>query len=118
MGIVLQDLEAAVNRVRRTGVAHTQVAIDPGLGFGKRKEENARLLAKLGAMTQLDLPIITGPSRKSFLGQSAESDLLMATAAAVTASVLAGAHMVRVHDVKEIVPVVQVADAILRAGAE
>jgi dihydropteroate synthase len=118
MGIVLHDLEAAVNRVRRTGVGHAQVVIDPGLGFGKRKDENSRILANLGAMNKLDLPIMTGPSRKSFLGQSTENGLLMATAAAVTASVLGGAHFVRVHDVKEMIPVVQVADAVVRAVGE
>jgi dihydropteroate synthase len=115
MALVMQDLEAAIHRLRRAGVDHSQVVIDPGLGFGKRKEENSRLLAELGTMARLDLPVLVGPSRKSFLAQPAPESLLLATAAAVAAAILSGAHIVRVHDVKEMAVVAQVSDAIARA---
>jgi dihydropteroate synthase len=116
VGLVLQDLEAALHRARRAGLENAQMAVDPGLGFGKRKEENTRLLAGLGALARLDAPVMVGPSRKSFLAQETAEATLMATAAAVTAAVLGGAHLVRVHDVKEMKPVVQVADAVLRGA--
>lgn len=118
VGLVLHDLDTAVHRARRAGIESQQIVLDPGLGFGKRKDENYRLLAGLGALSRLDLPVFVGPSRKSFLAQQSTEAALMATAAAVAASVLGGAHLVRVHDVKEMVPVVQVADAILRAAAD
>ena len=91
--------------------------IDPGLGFGKRKEQNADILAHLKQLAALDFPILVGPSRKSFLAQASETGTLYATAAAVTAAVLNGAHIVRVHDVKEMQTVVQVAEEIARAAA-
>jgi dihydropteroate synthase len=106
------DLEAAVHRSRQAGVQKHQVVIDPGLGFGKRLEQNAEIIAKLDALRVFDLPILIGPSRKSFLKKSESTDLGLATAAAVTACVLNGAHIVRVHDVKTMKTVCEVADAI------
>ena len=85
----------------------------PGLGFGKRKEQNAEVLARLPQMAKLDLPILVGPSRKSFLSQNLEMDAEFATAAAVTAAIFGGAHIVRVHNVKDLRITVQVADQIL-----
>jgi dihydropteroate synthase len=118
MAVVMHDLEASIHRLRQSGVESGQVVVDPGLGFGKRKEENSRLLAELAVMARLDLPVMVGPSRKSFLMQEAPEGLLMGTAAAVTAAILNGAHIVRVHDVKEMAVVAQVADAIARAHPE
>lgn len=118
MGTIFHDLDAAVNRARRAGLDRSRIVVDPGLGFGKRKEQNAEILARLPLLARLELPILTGPSRKSFLPRGDEEALRYGTAAAVTASVLGGAHIVRVHDVKEMVPVVQLADAVLRASAD
>ncbi|MBM3795509.1 MAG: dihydropteroate synthase [Acidobacteria bacterium] len=115
VGMVATELEAAVHRARRSGVEAGRLVIDPGFGFGKRKEENARLIAGLGALQRLDVPILAGPSRKSFLNQSTPEGLLMATAAAVALSISHGAHLVRVHDVRAMVPVVQTADMVDRA---
>lgn len=112
---VLTDLRAAVHRAVRAGLDQSRIVVDPGLGFGKRKEENTRLIAEFHKLAELEVPILAGPSRKSFLGQTDPEALLMATAAAVTACVLNGAHIVRVHDVKLMVPVLQVADAVLRS---
>ena len=99
--------------------------LDPGIGFGKKHEQNFEILARLSEFARLGCPIVIGTSRKAFLGKAmarpGEPDLppgerLLGTAATVTASILGGAHIVRVHDVAEIVRVVRVADAILDAG--
>jgi dihydropteroate synthase len=112
---VRQELAACVRRASLAGLEKTRIVIDPGLGFGKRGEQNFELLARLGELASLDLPVLVGPSRKSFLPGPEDVGKLFGTAAAVTAAVLAGAHIVRVHDVKEMIPVVRVADAILQA---
>jgi dihydropteroate synthase len=117
VGTIARELEATVSRARHAGVERSRIVIDPGLGFGKRKEQNAEILAHLQQLAGLDFPILVGPSRKSFLAQPSETGTLFATAAAVTAAVLNGAHMVRVHDVKEMLAVVQVAEEIARAAA-
>jgi dihydropteroate synthase len=114
MGAVVRDLEAAVNRARRSGIDRARLAVDPGMGFGKRKEQNSQLLARLREMHILDLPVMVGPSRKSFLAHATETETRSATAAAVSAAVLAGAHIVRVHDVAEMRAAADVADEILR----
>lgn len=117
MGTVVRDLGATVHRARLGGIDAARLVVDPGIGFGKRKEQNSEMLARLGQLAALDLPIMTGPSRKSFLTQADERATLFATAAAVTASILGGAHIVRVHDVAEMRAVIQVADEIVKARA-
>ncbi len=113
---VRQELAACVRRASLAGLEKTRIVIDPGLGFGKRGDQNFELLARLGELASLDLPVLVGPSRKSFLPGPEDVGKLFGTAAAVTAAILAGAHIVRVHDVREMIPVVRVADAILEAG--
>lgn len=115
MGTIIRELDAAVSRARHVGIDRSRIVLDPGLGFGKRKEQNAFVMAWLGQMNSLDLPILVGPSRKHFLSQDSSEETKFATAAAVTAAVLGGAHMVRVHDVREMRAAVEVADEILRA---
>jgi dihydropteroate synthase len=115
-GTVAADLGACVHRATQCGVTRARIMIDPGLGFGKRREQNTEILAQLSRLAALDLPILVGPSRKSFLAQPSEQQTEMATAAAVTAAILGGAHMVRVHDIEAIKPVVQVADAVVSAS--
>jgi len=90
--------------------------IDPGMGFGKRKEQNAEIIAFLEALMRLELPIMVGASRKHFLAKESTDQTEFATAAAVTASILHGAHLVRVHDVAAMKVVAEVADDILRAA--
>ena len=118
LGTIFRDLDATVNRARRTGIDKSRMVIDPGLGFGKRKEQNAAILAKLGTLAAMDLPIMVGPSRKSFLAHPDPDETKFATAAAVVVAVLAGAHIVRVHDVREMRAATEIADEILRAGTE
>lgn len=117
VGTISHELEAMVNRARHSGVERTRIVVDPGLGFGKRKEQNAEILAHLELLAALDYPILVGPSRKSFLAQTTAGETVFATAAAVAACVLKGAHIVRVHDVKEMRIVIQVAEEIARAAA-
>jgi dihydropteroate synthase len=95
-----------------------QMIVDPGIGFGKGAPDNFRLLAGLGRFASLGYPVLVGPSRKSFLGMALDlqvGDRLEGTLAAVTASVLNGAQIVRVHDVREVKRAVMVADAVRRA---
>jgi dihydropteroate synthase len=115
MGTIRQDLDASTHRAVRAGVDRARIAIDPGLGFGKRKEQNAEILAQLHAFAALEFPLVVGPSRKSFLPQLENPSagfLQCATAAAVTAAILGGAHIVRVHDVLEMKAAALVADQI------
>ncbi len=114
MGTILRDLDAAVSRARHVGMDKSRMVIDPGLGFGKRKEQNLEIIARLGELAQLDVPLLAGPSRKHFLAHESAEETRFATAAAVTACILAGAHVVRVHDVKEMRAVADVADEIVR----
>ena len=118
---VARELEDAIRRAGDAGVRRESIVIDPGLGFAKRAEHSFDVLAHLDALACLDRPILSGPSRKSFLkravGERPPSEREWATAAAVTASVLGGAHIVRVHGVREMVDVVRVADLILAARA-
>jgi dihydropteroate synthase len=117
-GYVIAELQSAVHRSVRSGVQFERMMIDPGLGFGKRKEQNAELLARLPEFTRLNLPLLIGPSRKSFLARATQQETVWANAAAVTAAVLGGAHMVRVHEVREMRIAAQLADMILGAAPE
>ena len=110
------DLEAAIHRATQGRVQRHQIVIDPGLGFGKRREQNSEIIAQLGLLKRFDVPIAIGPSRKSFLRKEQETDTEFATASAVAACVLNGAHIVRVHDVKAMRTVADVADSIRQAS--
>jgi dihydropteroate synthase len=115
MGTIRQDLDASAHRAVHAGVDRSRIAVDPGLGFGKRKEQNAEILARLNAFTALEFPLVVGPSRKSFLPQleqPSDGFVQCATAAAVTAAILGGAHVVRIHDVLEMKAAALVADQI------
>lgn len=106
-----------MHRAVREGLERKRIVIDPGLGFGKRKEQNSEILGRLDELAILDLPIMVGPSRKHFLAREAAIETEFASAAAVAAAVLYGAHIVRVHDVRTMKAVVEVADEIARARA-
>ena len=116
VGDVMKDLKRATERALGFGVSRDRLIIDPGIGFAKRAEHSIAVLAGLPRLAELGLPILVGPSRKSFVtsatGPLAVEDRDWPTAAAVTAAVLGGAHIVRVHNVEKMVPVVRLADAI------
>jgi dihydropteroate synthase len=117
---VAAELRAALARAAEAGIAVERTLLDPGLGFAKAAEHTLASLARLPELHALGRPLLVGPSRKSFIGKVLDRPVgqrVFGTAAAVAACVLAGAHVVRVHDVDEMVQVVRVADAIRDAGA-
>ncbi len=117
---VERDLLAAIDAATDAGVAFDRLVLDPGIGFGKTLDQNVELLARLDRLGRLDRPLLVGTSRKSFLGRLTgrdTGDRLAATLASVTAAVLRGAHVVRIHDVAPAVDAVRVADAILARSA-
>jgi dihydropteroate synthase len=123
MGEVVAELEQALARGEEAGVPRSQLIVDPGIGFAKDAGHSLEVLRRLPELLALDRPVLVGPSRKSFIGRVLDRPVgqrLMGTAAAVAAAVLAGAHIVRVHDVEEMVQVARVCDAIRGepAGAE
>lgn len=118
---IAAELAQAVGRAVAAGIAREAIILDPGIGFAKRAEHSYAALAGLDRVAALDRPILSGPSRKSFLnaaiGDRPPAQRDWATAAAVAASVLFGAHIVRVHGVPEMVDVVRVADRIRQANS-
>jgi dihydropteroate synthase len=123
---VVASLRRAVRVARAAGVSKDRILLDPGFGFGKRHAQNFELLARLPELARLGFPIVIGPSRKSSIGLAQlgkmpagkrqappANERLWGTAAAVTAAILGGAHIVRVHDIAEMVQVARVADAVL-----
>jgi dihydropteroate synthase len=118
---VAKGLRHAVTLARRAGVAKSQIVLDPGIGFGKSLEQNCELLARLPELARLGYPLLVGTSRKSFIGKllernesraAAGTDRIWGTAATVAASILQGAHIVRVHDVAEMAQVARVSDMV------
>lgn len=117
MAAIARDLDAAISRARHVGIDRGRLVVDPGIGFGKRREQNSLILGHLASLAALDMPILVGVSRKHFLVKDNAEETRFATAAAVTASILGGAHLVRVHDVRQMRAVADVADEILRSRA-
>jgi dihydropteroate synthase len=123
MAEVVGGLRESVGIAQQHGVALDSIAIDPGIGFGKTAEQNVELIAKLDQLARAfaDFPILIGTSRKSFIGKlldNAPADRrLNGTTATIAASVLAGAHIIRVHDVQAAVEALRVIDAVKRVEA-
>ena len=126
VGEIRDHLLRAVERAERMGVERSRLVVDPGLGFGKTAAHNLELIRRLPELAVLDLPLLVGPSRKSFIRRLVKppevrdipADLPVVatgTQAAVAAAVLNGAHIVRVHDVAAAVATVKVIDAILNS---
>lgn len=118
---VVAEIEASLAVAAAAGVARERMIVDPGIGFAKRAADSYGVLARLPDLAAgLDRPVLVGPSRKSFmqgaLGVTPPPARDWGTAATVTAAVLAGAHIVRVHAVAEMVQVVRVAEEIRRHG--
>ncbi|HZH31009.1 MAG TPA: dihydropteroate synthase [Pyrinomonadaceae bacterium] len=115
---VSASLRLSISVAEGRGVRRAQIAIDPGIGFGKSQEQNLELLARLDLLTAefADFPLLVGTSRKSFigrlLGDAPPERRLHGTMASVTASILGGAHIIRVHDVRAAVETARIADAI------
>jgi dihydropteroate synthase len=122
IGEVLDELRQSIAFAASAGIASDHLIVDPGLGFAKEAAHSYEVLAGLSSFEELGRPLLVGPSRKSFLarplgGPVPPSERDWATAAAVTVAVLGGAHIVRVHAVREMLQVVRVADEIRRYDA-
>ncbi len=120
--LVEHELANRVQGAFERGVERSRIVLDPGFGFGKNFEENYPLLARLDQLQRLGFPILAGTSRKSFVGRTGgkrsgkdlpPAERLSASLAAMTISILRGAHIVRVHDVRASVQAAAVADEIL-----
>jgi dihydropteroate synthase len=126
---VTHGLRASLSIARKAGVPNSQIVLDPGIGFGKSYAQNYQLLAQLPQLAKLGFPLLVGTSRKGFIGKTLAQDgksvpspqppeiaaqtKIWGTAATVSASILHGAHIVRVHDVAQMLSVARIADCIL-----
>ena len=114
---IASGLQESVNTAIKSGVPRENIVVDPGIGFGKTPDQNLEVLGRLGELEELDCPILVGSSRKSTLGLLLDlpaDQRMEATAATVSLAISGGADIVRVHDVKEMVRVCRVTDAIVR----
>jgi dihydropteroate synthase len=114
---VTHSLKKAAALATRNQVPKSQLVLDPGIGFGKSFAQNYELIARLPELARLGFPILVGPSRKGFIGRTLggvpENERTYGTAATVTACILQGAHIVRLHDVREMAQVASVADMLV-----
>ncbi|MFZ5518754.1 MAG: dihydropteroate synthase [Candidatus Zhuqueibacterota bacterium] len=116
MGEIVRYLSESIRLAEEAGIERSSVIIDPGIGFGKRLQDNYELLRRLTEFRDLGCPILVGPSRKSFIGAVLNlppDQRMEGTAAAVALAIQHGAHIVRVHDVKEMSRVCRIADLIV-----
>jgi dihydropteroate synthase len=119
LGEIRNFFGLAVEKAEKKGVPRHRVLLDPGIGFGKSVEDNFMLIRHLNIFADFGCPILIGVSRKSFIGKTLnlpEKDRLHGTAAAVAVAAFMGAHVVRVHDVREMVQVVRIVDRIKSEG--
>jgi dihydropteroate synthase len=115
---ICADLQKALQKAASRGVQQQQIVFDPGIGFGKTFEQNLAILNHLDRFAGLNLPIMIGTSRKSFIGRITgrpADQRIFGTAASVATAIVRGAHLVRVHDVREMVEVTRLTDAIANA---
>jgi len=108
--------EEAVARARKCGVSSDKIVLDPGIGFGKTAAQNFELIANLNRLVEAGFPVLIGTSRKSFIGsvlKKPAGERVLGTCATVVASILFGAHIVRVHDVVAVREAADVTDALL-----
>ncbi len=125
VALVLDELRRSSERALSAGVARDRLVLDPGFGFGKRFEENYPLLARFEEFAALGFPLLAGPSRKSFVGRatsraggtSPANERVIGSLAAAVICIIKGAHIVRVHDVRETVEAAAMADAVLNYAA-
>jgi 2-amino-4-hydroxy-6-hydroxymethyldihydropteridine diphosphokinase len=119
IGEISESLRGSIEVARAAGIADDRIIVDPGIGFGKTREENLEIIRRLPELRELGFPLLIGPSRKSFIGKTLDlpaGERLEGTAATVALSIAGGADIVRVHDVKAMVRVARMADAIRQAG--
>jgi dihydropteroate synthase len=113
---IIASLRKSIEKCLEIGIKSDKIIIDPGIGFGKTVEHNLKILNRLGDFRTLKRPLLIGTSRKSFIGKVLNKEVhqrLTGTAATVCVSIVGGAHIVRVHDVKAIKETVTMTDAII-----
>ena len=118
IGEIAASLRGSVELAQAAGIPEDRIILDPGIGFGKTREENLEIIRRLPELRGLGFPLLIGPSRKSFIGKTLDlpaGERLEGTAAAVALSIAGGADIIRVHDVKSMVRVARMADAIRQA---
>jgi dihydropteroate synthase len=115
---IMDYFRISIRLARKFGIPDERMILDPGIGFGKTFDHNLEILNNLEQFTLLEKPLLVGPSRKAFLGKVLGDvparDRLEGTAAAVAVSIMKGANIIRVHDVREMARVAKVVDAIKR----
>ena len=115
---ILDYLRGSIGIALEAGVSEEKIIIDPGIGFGKTFDHNLEILHNLDRFALLGRPVLIGPSRKAFIGRILDNapsqERIYGTAAAVAISIMKGANIIRVHDVREMVQVARVADAVKR----
>lgn len=117
MGDIINSLREGIDLALKAGIKEENIIIDPGIGFGKTAEQNLEVIRRMKELEVLGRPILLGPSRKSFIGKALDlpvEERFEGTAAAVAIGIANGADIVRVHDVKGMVRVARMADAIIR----
>ncbi len=117
IAVVIADLQRAIQQALKSGMPWENIIIDPGIGFGKTQEQNLEIMRRLGELKSLGRPILVGTSRKSVIGRALDlpaSQRLAGTAATVAISIVKGADIVRVHDVREMARTCKMSDAIVR----
>ncbi|KPL02854.1 MAG: dihydropteroate synthase [candidate division Zixibacteria bacterium SM23_73_2] len=115
MGEITGYLSEAINVAEESGIDENKIIIDPGIGFGKRLEDNLEIIKKLSDLKSLGKPILVGVSRKSFIGkilELQENERLEGSLAALAVAIVNGANIIRVHDVKESKRVARIVDSI------
>jgi dihydropteroate synthase len=110
---IAKDLDAAVHRALRGDIAKHRLVVDPGLNFGKRKDQNFEILGRLSALAPLGVPFMVGPTKKALVPTTTDREIEFAGAAAMVAAILNGAYIVRIHDLVAMKPAIAVADGIL-----
>jgi len=112
---ILKEIKSAVAFAQNCGISRKKIIVDPGIGFGKRVEDNLRIIQQLVSLQSLNLPILIGISRKSFIAEIIKQPIenrLTGTITANTLAILNGTNIVRVHDVPDALEMVQIIDAV------
>lgn len=115
---VKRELLVSVELAKKAGIEDAHIILDPGIGFGKKREHNLELINRLDEIRALGFPVLLGPSRKSFIGFTLDlpaDQRVEGTAATVAVGIVRGADLIRVHDVREMARVAKMTDAIVRS---
>ncbi len=117
---ILRDLQQSIAAAMSAGIAQDMIIVDPGIGFGKRIQDNLRIIRELSSLQSLSFPILVGLSRKGFIGEILNrpvEERLIGTITANTLAILNGANIIRVHDVSDAVEMVKIIDSVRRIGS-